>query len=225
MKSKVYVVLAILALVCWLPGQASATFFDCNPFYSTLSTEVSGDLPGSTGTNFAQLTITLTAANVASVTINPSGSYFLYDTNAFDLNVNAASFTVSNYNPDFTTATINVANPTLVDGMGKFNLALSLATGTTTESSTQNFNITNTSGTWASGSDVLGLNVALGELFLDGAHMATTTWDYEHWCYVVNHSGYVAEGCPPPVPVPPSALLMGSGLLGLVGLGWRRRNS
>ena len=28
-----------------------------------------------------------------------------------------------------------------------------------------------------------------------------------------------------PVPIPPSALLMGSGLLGLVGLGWRRKRS
>jgi hypothetical protein len=30
---------------------------------------------------------------------------------------------------------------------------------------------------------------------------------------------------PPAVPIPPTALLLGSGLLGLVGLGWRRKKS
>ncbi len=36
---------------------------------------------------------------------------------------------------------------------------------------------------------------------------------------------YATNGTPPGVPIPPSALLLGSGLLGLVGIGWRRKKS
>ena len=48
-----------------------------------------------------------------------------------------------------------------------------------------------------------------------------TMTDISHDCNWRDYDFY--RTCP--VPVPPSALLMGSGLLGLVGLGWRRRRS
>jgi hypothetical protein len=38
-------------------------------------------------------------------------------------------------------------------------------------------------------------------------------------------TGQVGGGGEPQVPIPPTALLLGSGLLGMVGLGWRRKRS
>jgi len=43
--------------------------------------------------------------------------------------------------------------------------------------------------------------------------------------YGQNSVNYTLTGTLSTVPLPPSMLLLGSGLLGLVGLGWRRRQA
>ena len=103
------------------------------------------------------------------------------------------------------------SNPT-GDGFGHFDVAGSDWYGSA-ESVT--FNLFAASGTtWADAASVLACN----DLGYDAAVYIVA--DYVRG----NPSGWVGEACNP-VPVPPSVLLMGSGLLGLVGLGWRRRRS
>ena len=46
---------------------------------------------------------------------------------------------------------------------------------------------------------------------------------YLHLTYGCGNDNLMGEIAANTVPIPPSALLLGTGLLGLVGLGWRRR--
>ncbi len=48
-------------------------------------------------------------------------------------------------------------------------------------------------------------------------------WSGAGWSFVSFTTDGTGYARPSAVPIPPSALLLGSGLLGLVGLGWRRR--
>jgi hypothetical protein len=79
---------------------------------------------------------------------------------------------------------------------------------------------------------LLGMNrypgcLGTGEAVFLGASKAVGDWFADRVAIRIHHrrcDGPALDNVTvDPVPVPPSALLMGSGLLGLVGLGWRRR--
>ena len=59
-------------------------------------------------------------------------------------------------------------------------------------------------------------------IFYDPTLNAALLAGGNHGIYNLGSGGFLEPNASP-VPVPPSALLLGTGLLGLVGLGWRRR--
>jgi hypothetical protein len=60
--------------------------------------------------------------------------------------------------------------------------------------------------------------------FLNDAD-GNTPLTWLHQTYLCGNDNLMGQIPFTPIPLPPSALLLGSGLLGLVGLGWRRRQS
>ncbi len=80
-----------------------------------------------------------------------------------------------------------------------------------------NFQLTGMSGMNAT--DFAAFTTGVGTIYAD-ALAALPTFDPSG--FVLVHSDDYQDFVGP-VPVPPSALLLGAGLLGLVGLGWRRR--
>ena len=50
-------------------------------------------------------------------------------------------------------------------------------------------------------------------------------WDGSWWSSATYGSAGGLVDCPPPVPIPTSVLLLGAGLFGLIGIGYRRRKS
>ncbi|MEJ2365629.1 MAG: hypothetical protein P8017_13305 [Deltaproteobacteria bacterium] len=128
------------------------------------------------------------------------------------LNVNATSFTATataSFNSGGPISATIVYNAT-IPGLGTFNVEAYLpAPNDLPEAYT--FLLTNNSGTWASAAYVLVANSS-------GFDAGATLFDCSGYS-----SAFVGEGSP--VPMPPSALLLGSGLLGLSAVGWRRRRS
>ena len=104
--------------------------------------------------------------------------------------------------------------------------------------STQNF-----TATYISDTEVMGTTTTVGgvaavnyDVFFDGSStILPLTLDTNYFldglfvCHETlsfpSSGGYIDTYDLNQVPLPPSALLMGSGLLGLVGLGWRRRQT
>jgi hypothetical protein len=111
------------------------------------------------------VTVNLTSATTAQITFNSGSSggftYLFIDGGSADVNVNATSFTdafVSATGP----ATGGFQSPSFVsfgsgqvDGIGNFNLTTTMFNGTDHPSNQIVFNITDTSGQWASAASVL----------------------------------------------------------------------
>ena len=213
MKSKVFIVLAVLA-VAFMAVPAMADY----QFTSDLNIVGSHDYGFPTDiTSYGTVGVNLLSPTHATVNItltsNPDFDFvwsFFNDYAAFlnvagDINYGASSIS-NGWTLD------GQSNPT-GDGFGHFDVTGYRGVFGSVES--VNFNLYAASGTtWADAASVLVCN----ELGYDAAVYIVA--DYVNF----NPSGYVGEACNP-IPIPPSALLMGSGLLGLVGLGWRRKRS
>jgi hypothetical protein len=177
--------------------------------------------PAKSPAPFGALTINLTDPTHADIsfTVPMSGPYADYysiiKSPCFALNVNADSFSVGNlrYGPDTASDLVTYAGATgNVSQFGKFNAGFNGPNfaGGRDEINFLSFRLQNTSGTWDSADAVLALN----------------NKDYLAVIHVVVDSGCnkgltgFAGAVPLPsgAPIPGAAFLLGSGLLGLVGL-------
>jgi hypothetical protein len=212
---KIGLIIAMAALVCWVPGQALA----CTTFFDSILDTVTSHQAGFDADlgNYGNVHVGLNAAGtVAHVTItalkDPDfdfkiGLNFLNGYSAF-LNVNAPLDSFNEDAPGFWASYKGSFTP---DGLGTFNLAASNQLFGSVESVT--ITLTRTSGAWADASEVLVAN--------DGGFDAGAWLVQDKGCFC-KPWGYVGEAALPPpsgVPLPPTVLLLGSGLLGLAG--WR----
>ena len=200
---------------------------------------------------FGSVTVHLVDSDDAIVTFNADSPFLFMDGAGAAVNVNATSFTVASssvtplsstfgQNPCNTpgVCAINIGANQQVDGFGKFNLTLNLQDGSgaaISAAQTQiSFDIHNTSGTWASASDVLISNKTTGGTTV-AAHMVNPA-NTNCTGFAGNaggagltsgtdSSGTGGQDCThplPEVPIPAAAWLFGSGLLGLIAVARRR---
>jgi hypothetical protein len=174
---------------------------------------------------FGAVTVTTLGLNVSTATVNfaaNTGFTFGGD-NAFNLNVNAASFTENVFaflqpsGGGFSAPSCAVGgclqSPGNVDGHGTFNAPNDLLDGFTRSVSEVTFGLTNTSGTWANAADVLTLNSAdfdaAAHVFVCATNPCTATAG-------ASVTGFAGEGPGTPVetPEPASLALIGGALLG-----------
>jgi hypothetical protein len=205
---KMLLVMAMAALVCWLPGQAVAKAPPPprSDYRSYFTYQATGNLPAPTTNNgYGTVTVSLTGGQ-ATITVEgaPDGPFDFVGGNgsavpAVALNVTGLfTYLASDISPGWTFDTpLGGAD---FDSLGHYSLLL------------DNSNDNNTAsvmlilyGPWSEASQVLASN-SLG--FDAGAYLNQG----------VGVVGYVGE-----VPLPPSVWLMGTGMLGLAGLGWRRK--
>jgi hypothetical protein len=218
MKRKLVVLLAIVAVACWVvPAAADMFSFQLNLGNSAIS--------GFTGP-YAEVTVDRTSATAATITFDglSSGSnfYLLGDGGSVGFNVNGAfslgTITSTALNATFTPGPFSNGGAGNEDGFGSFNQTINDFGGNVNSAEEIVVNITATGmNSWSSAQSVLTPN-ASG--FLAAAHIFVSDGNAADANLA---TGFAAGG--DPVPVPPSALLMGSGLLGLVGIGWGRRKT
>jgi hypothetical protein len=170
---------------------------------------------------YASVTVNLvnsTTANISFDSLTNGGFiYLMAGGSAANLNVNATSFTVGTitgtndlgggFTPGPFTTTLN--SNSAVDGFGKFNLQVNSFDGFTHSSTDIDFTLTNTSGTWANQEDVLKANFAAIHGFACAQPGCTS------------ESGAFATGFAS-VPIPAAAWLLGSGLIGFLGIARRK---
>jgi Cu/Ag efflux protein CusF len=124
--------------------------------------------PNDTTGNFGTVTVSLTG-QTATITFdsNTALDYHFIDTNIANVNVNASTFTFAIVDDPFFS---QFQQGNTVNGFGVFDLSIKNNGGFENAIDTLSFTVTNTSGTWASASDVLEFN-SLG--FDAAAHVAT----------------------------------------------------
>jgi hypothetical protein len=234
MKSKVMLIVPILAMaLVAAPAMATTTYF--------LNQENTG-AAFQNPPPFGEVTVTLDGDHTAEITFTtlaPSPLSATHDLYTFTMKVGAVvnapvtydnngaitstdflvsaihAFSETGALPDGTVTWISTPNngTQTFDGFGQFNLVLDVPNqGSAIDVDKITFTLT-TIGTWSSDADVLTLNS-------DGYHVAAHEYsDLYPTIGGVSNTFLVTDD---PVPLPPTMLLVGSALLGIVGLGWRR---
>ncbi len=163
---------------------------------------------------YAHVDVNRTSTTTAIITftgLTTGGfTYFFGAANAIDINVNATTFTVGVPS----VGTLQTPGSGNVSAFGTFNVTIDNDDGFNDRFSTVNFGITDTSGTWASASDVL---LANGDGFRAAAHIFVTAVSCGNEACV---TGFAGDGDLAPAPEPATLLLVASSLL---GLGFRGR--
>ena len=158
---------------------------------------------------YGTVDVNRTSTTTAIITFNglTTGgfTYFFGAANAIDVNVNATTFTVG---VPSVASLDDVPVAGNVSAFGTFNVTFDNSDGFTDRFSTASFGLTNTSGTWASASDVL---LANSDGFRAAAHIFVTGTSCDDACV----TGFAGDGGLAPVPEPATLLLLGSSLLGL----------
>jgi hypothetical protein len=159
-----------------------------------------------------------TTATIIFTSLTQSGDiYLMGGTGAVAVNVNATSWalgaiTGSNAGTGFTPGPYSNGGSGSEDGFGVFNQQITSFDGYTHSSDTVSFAITNTSGTWASASDVL---TASANGYLAGMHVFVTS-DPANGSNGALVTGYAVNG-PAPTPEPGMLTMLFAGLLPLGG--------
>jgi len=199
---KMLLLLTVLSLLCWLPGQALATGA-LDTFVSTLDTRSTCDSGFPNLTNYGTVTVyrmSNTTANVVFDIVNSPDFDFKLLYSAAWLNV--AGTATATYSTGWVAG--STLNP---DNLGTFDVAARY-TGSDTDVNSLTINLTRTDGTWAFATAVLECN---DKGFDAGARLVA---DYVSG----NPEGYVGESC---VPLPGAVLLLGGGMARLIA--YRRK--
>lgn len=218
MRTKISSILALIVGLLLIPMAASASL---SSYTYTLSA------PNSTISNYtgpyATVKVDLDTATPTIATIKAEGLtnggyiYLLGDGGSLDLNVNvnSAMYNISNISATYLTGFSNgnyySNGSNNISEFGNFNASLKNNGGFMEAAQTLTLTLTNTSGgTWANASDVLAKN---DKNFLAAAHIYVWDGTYDHGKpNDAKATGFVAT------PIPAAAWLLGSGLLGLVGI-------
>jgi hypothetical protein len=130
---------------------------------------------------YATVTVNRTSTTTATITftsLTSGGNIYLFgDGSSVAVNVNATSWTVSgisssNAGTGFTSGPVTDNGAKNVDGFGTLNQTFTSFDGYTHSSDTISFTLTNTSGTWATASNVL---VANSQGAMAAAHIFVTS--------------------------------------------------
>ena len=217
---RLFAAAAAAALTIWA-GVASAA-----PFCFDLGVADAG-LSGFAGP-YAATCVVLTGSNTATVTFTSDvvagNIYLMGDGGSVDVNVNATTFSISgifgtNAGTGFTPGPFTNAGSGIVDVFGSFNQTVNGFDGYTRSADTISFTLTDTSGTWASASDVLTANAAG---FLAATHVFVTSFPADA-SNIALGIGFAAGPGPSPAPEPATLALIGLGLAALAGYAGARK--
>jgi protein with PEP-CTERM/exosortase system signal len=170
-----YIVPVLIAIACFGLQQAKADTF--NYTLGIGNPAISG-YPGP----YVSVTVNRTNSTHATITFtsltNSGNIYLMGDGGSVAVNVNATSWTVtnvtgSNSGTGFTPGPYSNGGAGNEDGFGSFNQTINSFDGFTHSSDFIRFTLTNTSGSWATASQVLAAN---GSGFLVAAHIFVTTY-------------------------------------------------
>jgi len=173
---------------------------------------------------YAQVTITTTSANTATVTftsLTNSGNIFLMaGQGAVGLNVNAASFSLgsvtgTNAGTGFSPGPYSNGGANNEDGFGSFNLTVDSFDGFMHSADSISFTLTNNSGTWGSAANVL---IANGSGYVLAIHGFVTASPANSHGRVLA-TGYAANG--PMVPDGGATVMLLGVALGALGMARR----
>jgi hypothetical protein len=214
-----YIAAVLIAIAGFGLQQANAFTSDLNQGNPAIS--------GFTGP-YGTVTIDLVNSTTATVTFTSNtvaGNIYLFgDGGSVALNVNATTFSVSGItgtnlgSTGFTPGPYTFAGAGQEDGFGNFNLTINSFDGFTHSSSLITFTLTNTSGTWASDSDVI---VANASGFDAAAHIFVTAFPANASNSALA-TGFAGEGPqPPPVPDGGTTVMLLGAALGALGMARR----
>ena len=167
---------------------------------------------------FGTVTIDLTSSTTANITFTGTSAYSFTDGSSAAVNINASSFSYALISdPFFKQFTSGSA-----DGYGQFNLEIDQDNSSPSDrASSIQFSVTDTSGNWASATDVLALNGTGHDM---AAHIYVESTGNNTG--FASSDGQINSNSPPPVPDGGSTMIMlGSVMTGLAFMGRKLRKS